>query len=860
MGSGSSTLTPPSSPEPDSPILSHRAISPEKQKSRNFVRACNDVAPIIIKDCKEEFQHVSDFKDPIVYGYIAENMPRHPLVKGKYFLVRDASEKSDIKKSYSQFKAPNFHQAAKGFPVYGAGQPTEKGLIYLIDHLVDEGHTEILLFNLREEPVLFVENASDMLPYSIREKENLKKLVNLGRSSWEADEAEARIRKEVIDLATMKEENKFYFYRDLENLQREPHEIHVQFEDHLLVSEEVYSRHILCSHCVRYRRLCFPLESAPSDVDVDSFIDVYKECPCAFDRTHGSSMAMLFTCHVGYGRTTLGMVMGSLVLAHHNGFNSIISKSQRKSSGEEDACTAVHRLLSLIPDGQNIKHQVDAVIDLCGELYHLHGEISAAKHLLEGTTFDQKVDGKNAQEMLYKRCCHFLQRYLFLICFNSYLTEQFSQRFLKPFSKWKRQHPEIVRLLHNVHHPNFHAPMDLILTDRQFMVADVYIGLDVMSSQMDVRVPNFRKLNLKGFSVYGMAQPARDGVTKISNYLLSKKQGHSFVVLVNLRNDVAVECDGKTYSVRDSTLLDEPVIHPGLSKEELEEKEETLTKIIKTNKILTYNELSAEPVEQEFSSVLTPSELADTQKLQTLDMQYYRVPLQYDTMPTEQDFDDLMTVIRKHGFSEEYERNKTAIVYYCRTGKSRTTLALAVTGLVMCHLRGFPKGSNIGEQERVSCPNAQYTKGDFMIVQKLVRILPNGQQVKREVDFVLDECFETMSPMHFHIREVIFVTYNKIIKAKSEAEKQQLRRQSLDALERYIYLILFNMYLRYDKKIKWQRSFSQWMREVAVNAGVFELLDNLAFYDFEKVPTLFKTMNERWSNRSQPIPFAGEFK
>jgi hypothetical protein len=47
---------------------------------------------------------------------------------------------------------------------------------------------------------------------------------------------------------------------------------------------------------------------------------------------------------------------------------------------------------------------------------------------------------------------------------------------------------------------------------------------------------------------------------------------------------------------------------------------------------------------------------------------------------------------------------------------------------------------------------------------------------------------------------------------------------------------------------------------VAVNAGVFELLDNLAFYDFEKIPSAFKTMNERWRNRSQPIPFAGEFK
>jgi hypothetical protein len=49
-----------------------------------------------------------------------------------------------------------------------------------------------------------------------------------------------------------------------------------------------------------------------------------------------------------------------------------------------------------------------------------------------------------------------------------------------------------------------------------------------------------------------------------------------------------------------------------------------------------YNELSEEPVEEEFSSALTPSELADNQKLQTLDMQYYRVPLQYDTTPTEQ--------------------------------------------------------------------------------------------------------------------------------------------------------------------------------------------------------------------------------
>ncbi len=49
-------------------------------KKMHLVRT-NEVAPIIIKNCKEEFQHVSEFKEPIVYGRIAENMPEHPLIK-----------------------------------------------------------------------------------------------------------------------------------------------------------------------------------------------------------------------------------------------------------------------------------------------------------------------------------------------------------------------------------------------------------------------------------------------------------------------------------------------------------------------------------------------------------------------------------------------------------------------------------------------------------------------------------------------------------------------------------------------------------------------------------------------------------
>jgi len=50
----------------------------------------------------------------------------------------------------------------------------------------------------------------------------------------------------------------------------------------------------------------------------------------------------------------------------------------------------------------------------------------------------------------------------------------------------------------------------------------------------------------------------------------------------------------------------------------------------------------------------------------------------------------------------------------------------------------------------------------LQVVQDLVRRIPDGHQVKREVDFILNQISDTMTPMHYHIREVIFVTLNKV--------------------------------------------------------------------------------------------------
>lgn len=58
---------------------------------------------------------------------------------------------------------------------------------------------------------------------------------------------------------------------------------------------------------------------------------------------------------------------------------------------------------------------------------------------------------------------------------------------------------------------------------------------------------------------------------------------------------------------------------------------------------------------------------------------------------------------------------------------------------------------------------------------------------------------------------------------KDERETRTLQLRSLQYLERYIFLILFNAYLHLEKKDSWQRPFSLWMREVRLSLAATSL-------------------------------------
>ncbi|XP_064616036.1 paladin-like [Liolophura sinensis] len=876
MGSGASSSSPPMSPDgslESSPkslkgSTSHRQSDNKRTKqegngeeNKSCVVRTNRVAPVIIKNCKEEFQNIVDLKEPIVMGSLAVGMKEHPLLKGKYFLVKDRSTCVDKLNTLKKFQAPNVRQA-KGFSVLGMGQPSQDGLLYVICSLLEDRQSDILVFNLREEPVFLVPDGSDMVSYSLRDSDNLQDYVLSGKTPHEAAEQEISLRKMIIDLATVNDENKFYFYNNLEDLSNEPHVLPVQYEDYLLVSEEIYQRPCFNNERIRYQRMCFPADGAPSTEDVDAFISVFREVPEFFLCKDSSNPALIFTCHSGIGRSHVGMVMGCLMLAHMSGFPPETNKkgpsiSEMNPNFERGEFMAICQLVQALPNGLLIKNQVDLAVDSCAELLNLRTIIAETKASLEGITDDYIVDGHSAKGYLLDKCCQYLDRYFFLICFNAYLREQFHVMFCSSFTSWLHHHPELIRIRSHLDRTEWKTPVGLISSGVRYLVSDDYIGLDVLSSQMDVQVSNFRKVT--GLPVYGMAQPNRNGLCKVVSHLLSKKQGHPVVVLVNLRDDVVVDCDTETFSVRDSTDLEEPVIMHGVTRKDIEEKEEKLKEEIeKKNTLSVYRDISNLPETLQIGSILTSKDMVEQQKLLTPEMLYYRVPMDGEKAPDEQTFDQLMDIM--NGLREVHtDEDGPAVVFYCRTGKSRTTTAMALAGLIMCHKKGFPYGAKLGEQERVSCPNAQYTKGDFIVVQKLVHLLPNGHQVKREVDFILDKCFETMTPMHFHMREVIFVTYNKMKKAKTEEERKRLKWRSLDYLERYIYMILFNAYLHAERWTRWKKRFSQWMKQVASKAGVYKILDNLAFYDFSPVPCELKSMAARWSNRRPHAAVRGVF-
>uniref|UniRef100_A0A8C5JEV3 Phosphatase domain containing paladin 1 n=1 Tax=Junco hyemalis TaxID=40217 RepID=A0A8C5JEV3_JUNHY len=473
------------------------------------------------------------------------------------------------------------------------------------------------------------------------------------------------------------------------------------------------------------------------------------------------------------------------------------------------------------------------------------GLVSSEHHRLPVLYFQ----GSSTKEYFLQRTLQSLERYFYLIAFNYYLHEQYPLGFALSFSRWMCRRPELYRLrvcgLWSA--AGLRVGRDIpCLGIALFQVADERFCPDVLSTAKEMSVANFRRV--PKMPVYGTAQPSSKSLGSVLRYLTDAKRKHSRILWVSLREEAVLEGNEQIYTLREPGLLEELIPVPAASPQQLE---------VSSGGAGGCGELPGPGVGfgmKMFKSCLTTQEIFSQQKNSCQGLTYRRIPIPDFCAPKEQDFDRLLEAMK----STLAEDSRAAFVFNCSSGRGRTTTAMVIAVLTLWHFNGIPEMS---EEEIVSVPDAKYTKGEFEVVMKVVQLLPDGHRMKKEVDMALDTVSETMTPMHYHLREIIICTFRQGKSSKDEREARTLQLRSLQYLERYIFLILFNTYLHLEKKDSWQRPFSLWMREVAAVAGVYEVLNQLGFPELESLEgRALCTLRGRWQAQGATArPFRGDF-
>uniref|UniRef100_A0A8D0ZHK9 Paladin n=1 Tax=Sus scrofa TaxID=9823 RepID=A0A8D0ZHK9_PIG len=772
-------------------VHSFQTASLPNSKAKSIIP--NKVAPVVITyNCKEEFQiHDELLKAHYTLGRLSDSTPEHYLVQGRYFLVRDVAEKTDVLGTQQSCGAPNFRQVRGGAPVFGMGQPSLLGFRRVLQKLQKDGHRACIIFCVREEPVLFLRAEEDFVPYTPRDKQSLhENLQGLG-PGVQAERLELAMRKEIHDFAQLSE-NTYYVYHDTNDLRGEPHTVAVRGEDDVHVTEEVYKRPLFLWPTYRYHRLPLPEQGAPLEAQFDAFVSVLRETPSLLllRDAHGPPPAFLFSCQTGVGRTNLGMVLGTLVLFHHSGTalrpESVPTKTKALAM---EQLQVVQSFLHLVPQGRRMVEEVDRAIAACAELHDLKEVVLENQKELEGVRLESLAQGSGSQHGVRQRALWSLERYFYLILFNYYLHEQYPLAFALSFSRWLCAHPELYRLPMTLSSVEPVAPGDLIATGS--LGVDDLISPDALSTVREMDVANFRRV--PRMPIYGTAQPSAKALGSILAYLTDTRRKLRQVVWVSLREEAVLECDGHTHSLRWPG--------PPMAPHQLENLETQLKAHLSTPLP------GAEgPRTRRFQTCLTMQEVFSQQRGACPGLTYHRIPVPDFCAPREEDFDRLLEALQAALAKDP----GTGFVFSCLSGQGRTTTAMVVAVLVFWHIQGFPE---VGEEELVSVPDAKFTKGEFEVVMKVVQLLPDGHRVKKEVDAALDTVSETMTPMHYHLREIIICTFRQARAARSEREARRLQLRSVQYLERYICLVLFNAYLHLEKAGSWQRPFSVWMRE-----------------------------------------------
>ena len=200
--------------------------------------------------------------------------------------------------------APNFRQIP-GFPVFGTGQPTEDGMVGILNQIRKETNKEnIIWFSMRQEPIVYVNGA----PYATRSPENAHSNIIIDVDNDQIKSVNqhlATVLKKRVDGSDKKLKmhvDKDFVENPLDRVDLEESVIVDTIKDLDAVYDSCQEISKVSLEVVRIpvKEDCMPNESC-----FDAIIAVLK--------SKSASTPCVFSCQMGKGRTTVGMLIACLL-------------------------------------------------------------------------------------------------------------------------------------------------------------------------------------------------------------------------------------------------------------------------------------------------------------------------------------------------------------------------------------------------------------------------------------------------------------------------------------------------------------------------------------------------------------------
>lgn len=369
-------------------------------------------------------------------------------------------------------QAWNFRKSDATLPIFGSGQCHIDGIVHLAKHLKqDLGFQKVLWFNMREEPVVFINGQACAPRTDGNMNENVEYLTHI--EGYELDAMERRLCSDCLEAAAAAGGTLGVFYQkgggsNVEEQLPAPPETSLPVR--AVYDDVVRAAGADGAADVTYFRVPITDETAPDESDFDQLVAELRETALA--RTDGT--ALVFNCQMGRGRTTTGMVAGSILLLATRGWQpaadapktlptatsdgrdlkrgefkgvlqllALLDEELKPAAGSKSVQRKASSLVAPAGVGLKAKLLADECIDACAHAQNMVEAIVAC----QDSAGKAEIGAARSPEFWLNRGRNYLERYASILLFAAYALQEAPSGFETTFSEWSHRHWQFKRVM-----------------------------------------------------------------------------------------------------------------------------------------------------------------------------------------------------------------------------------------------------------------------------------------------------------------------------------------------------------------------------------------------------------------------------